>query len=71
MALQSGLNALVGVSRPFDQEDLRARYADRIGFVDAYATAIDACVTAGVVLEDDRADLVAHGDAVAERSITW
>ncbi len=66
-----GLNALLGVSRPFDQEHLRARYPDRTTFLDAYATAIDACMTAGVVLEGDRADLVAHGDAVAERSITW
>ena len=66
-----GLNALIGVSRPFGHEDLRARYPDRIGFVDAYAAAVDACVTAGVVLEDDRAELVAHGDAVAERFITW
>ncbi len=32
---EDGLNALVGVSRPFDQEHLRARYPDRIAFVDA------------------------------------
>jgi hypothetical protein len=66
-----GLNALIGVSRPFDDEELRARYPDRVAFGDAYRAAVDACVTAGVVLEDDRDDLGAHGDAVAEQSITW
>ena len=65
------LNTLIGVSRPFDADVLRARYPDRTTFVEAYAKAIDACVTAGVVLEGDRGDLVAHGDAIAEHIITW
>jgi Alpha/beta hydrolase domain len=65
------LNTLIGVSRPFRDDVLRVRYPDRSTFVEAYTKAVDACVAAGVVLAADRSDLIAHGVAIAERSITW
>ena len=65
------LNTLIGVSRSFGDDVLQARYPDRATFVTAYTAAVEACVGAGVVLPEDRDDLDARGEALAEQIVAW
>jgi hypothetical protein len=44
---------LVGRSEPFPVDDVRARYGDRDGYLDRYRAALDAAVSASVVLPRD------------------
>lgn len=56
---------LMGSTEPLPKERLTALYADKAAYEAAYAKAADAAIDAGVILEDDRADLLAEADPSA------
>jgi hypothetical protein len=65
------LSALVGTTRTFDDDVLRARYPDAATFTDRYERAVADGVVAGYLLEEDAAHLLAQGAVTAATSINW
>ena len=56
----SYLCQLFGSTLPMDPDLIRARYADRAGYLAAYAAATDAAIAAGFVLPEDREAVLAE-----------
>ena len=56
----SYLCQLFGSTLPMDSDLIRARYADRAGYLAAYAAATDAAIAAGFVLPEDREAVLAE-----------
>lgn len=59
---------LFGRSLPIPPDELRARYPSRADYLAAYERALDAAITAGFVLADDRAEVLADARTSL---VTW
>ncbi|GAB92681.1 alpha/beta hydrolase domain-containing protein [Gordonia rhizosphera] len=62
--------ALFGSTTPAPDHELRRRYADAVAYVDAYETATDAAISAGFVLTEDRAAIMADARPDLVESLT-
>jgi hypothetical protein len=60
----SYLCQLFGSTLPMDPQSIRTRYADRAAYLAAYADATDSAIAAGLVLAEDREEVL--GDARPE-----
>lgn len=51
--------SMIGLTIPFDEATLAARYGDEAGYLARFTEALDATIAAGFLLEDDRAAILA------------
>jgi hypothetical protein len=51
--------SMIGLTIPFDEATLAARYGDEAGYLARFTEALDATIEAGFLLEDDRAAILA------------